>query len=661
MGLQDNSQVQNIQSNNTDGVLKKGIVPIKSEYLVETAMKRSDTQSENITNSNIDMDKPDTCSKKRKRGQNKKRSFNYVDKSEYNLCNRISLGLDLPKNDENEHCKLGHDIEKYLEDLGLQSQNFKKSSYLNCLQDTELSKLTDQCPVFSEFGFCKYGIKCHFRTAHTIILEDKESRNSTENFRQLINTKIIKDLQKLAQYCIEFGRLHCVVSNELLDHLVFGSSNIRDSKILSFRLKKGQYSFKKSSLYLKSKKSVQKVEPELVVINADGSSCSSTIESEVDVFSSDKIGPIDTNYKKRIYWGGKTYLAPLTTVGNLPFRRICKKFGVDITCGEMAMSDSILRGNLAELALLKRHKSEDIFGVQICGKSSESLSKCTEILSNLSTFDAIDSLNCDFVDLNMGCPIDQVFNKGLGSGLMQRTGKMYQCIESMTRTSEIPVTLKFRTGISEKKNIAHNHLSEFKRLGVSLCTMHGRSRQQRYTKRADWAYISECAEISKGLGMPFFGNGDVLSYEEYYNNIDTSGVDGVMIGRGALIKPWIFTEIKERRHIDMSSTERFEMLKDFCNYGLTHWGSDTQGVNKTRRYLLEWQSFLYRYVPVGLLEVLPQKMNDRPPKYRGRDELETLMASDNVKDWIKLSEMILGKAGEEFRFTPKHKSNSYEG
>ncbi|PVV02341.1 hypothetical protein BB560_003207, partial [Smittium megazygosporum] len=85
------------------------------------------------------------------------------------------------------------------------------------------------------------------------------------------------------------------------------------------------------------------------------------------------------------------------------------------------------------------------------------------------------------------------------------------------------------------------------------------------------------------------------------------------------------------------------------------------GIHHTRRYLCEWQSFLCRYVPAGLLEVLPAKLNERPPRYYGRDDLETLMASTNVNDWIKISEMMLGPAPENFKFVPKHKSNSYEG
>jgi tRNA-dihydrouridine synthase 3 len=134
-----------------------------------------------------------------------------------------------------------------------------------------------------------------------------------------------------------------------------------------------------------------------------------------------------------------------------------------------------------------------------------------------------------------------------------------------------------------------------------------------------------------------------------------------MLARGALIKPWLPTEIKERRHWDISATERLDILKDYVKFGLTHWGSDQQGVDNTRRFLLEWLSFLCRYVPVGILEGgVPQKMNLRPPAFMcGRSDLETLMLSPHSQDWIKIAEMLLGPVPEGFQFEPKHKARSY--
>lgn len=101
------------------------------------------------------------------------------------------------------------------------------------------------------------------------------------------------------------------------------------------------------------------------------------------------------------------------------------------------------------------------------------------------------------------------------------------------------------------------------------------------------------------------------------------------------------------------------MLFIFSNYGLEHWGSDQQGVQNTRRFLLEWLSFLHRYVPAGLLEKPPQRMSQRPPHYFGRCDLETLLSSANSIDWIRISEMLLGPVQDGFNFIPKHKSNSY--
>ena len=105
--------------------------------------------------------------------------------------------------------------------------------------------------------------------------------------------------------------------------------------------------------------------------------------------------------------------------------------------------------------------------------------------------------------------------------------------------------------------------------GADMVTIHGRSREQRYTKLADWDYIGQVVQSCSP--MPMFGNGDVFNYEDYNEFKARSGASGCMIARGALIKPWIFTEIKEQRHWDISATERLDLIKDYANYGLEHW------------------------------------------------------------------------------------------
>ncbi|XP_053718318.1 tRNA-dihydrouridine(47) synthase [NAD(P)(+)]-like [Synchiropus splendidus] len=537
---------------------------------------------------------------KKYRGQNKSRPHTKpTTYEEKRLC--LSVLQD------NKECRFGtkcfyyHDIGEYLA--------------------VKPADIGDSCYIYETFGKCPYSLTCRFAKTHT-----------TPDFKNME----IADLVKANE-----GRT--VVKNTL-------------DKDLQFQLKKRQVKFEKSTEFLKTlndNKNVDATEDSLGVANV----------AEEDEVIPEKAAPVktvgpltDTDVvklraceKKQVDFADKLYLAPLTTCGNLPFRRVCKRFGADITCGEMAMCTNLLQGQQSEWALLKRHESEDLFGVQVEGCFPDTMTKCAELINN--------NIEVDFVDINSGCPIDLVYKKGGGCGLMTRTKKFAQIIKGMNYVLDVPLTVKIRTGVQEKTNIAHKLIPEMKKWGVSMITLHGRSREQRYTKLADWDYISTCSKLASPV--PLFGNGDILSYEDAMRAKET-GVSGIMIARGALIKPWIFTEIKESRHWDISSAERLDILRDFSNFGLEHWGSDTRGVEKTRTFLLEWLSFMCRYIPVGLLERVPLKINERPPYYMGRDYLETLMASQNVGDWVRISEMLLGPVPNNFNFLPKHKANSYK-
>ncbi|KAK9165243.1 hypothetical protein Scep_000434 [Stephania cephalantha] len=432
-----------------------------------------------------------------------------------------------------------------------------------------------------------------------------------------------------------------------------------------------------------------------------------------DVLSSEADGAslkLHPREKKLIDFRGKLYLAPLTTVGNLPFRRVCKELGADITCGEMAMCTNLLQiyvssgcktlyglnfsvlllidaaylrqvnitldaryasicvhafsmciqgsdnrvsiGQASEWALLRRHSSEDLFGVQICGAYPDTVARTVELISQ--------ECEVDFIDINMGCPIDIVVNKGAGSSLLTKPMRMKNIIEAASAIVEKPLTVKVRTGFLEGRNRIDSMIADISKWGASALTIHGRSRQQRYSKLADWDYIYQCARKAPDT-FQVLGNGDVCSYLHWNKHLsDCPQLSACMIARGALIKPWIFTEIKEQRHWDITASERLDILKDFTRCGLEHWGSDSKGVETTRHFLLEWLSYTCRYVPVGLLDVIPQQLNWRPPSYFGRNDLETLMASDSAADWIRISEMLLGKVPAGFSFAPKHKSNAYD-
>lgn len=401
--------------------------------------------------------------------------------------------------------------------------------------------------------------------------------------------------------------------------------------------------------------------------------------------------PLRPSEKRRLYFGVETpILAPLTTQGNLPYRRLCSSLGATFTYSEMAMSLPLLQGQKSEWALMKAHESDvqpptftakgnivydydqnrDLkFGAQIAANKPWLAVKTTEVLTSLLP------KGLRVVDLNVGCPIDLVYREGAGSALMDAPYKLEKMLRGMNLVSgETPVTVKIRTGTRDKQPTALKLVdrlvlgspqSRGEACGVAAITLHGRSRQQRYTRSADWEYIGETAALIKSLnekadalvdtvgevderdlpnghetsrnGKVFFlGNGDVFSHKHYYDHFEHAGVDGVMAGRGALIKPWLFEEIQAGQYLDKSSSERLSIIERFCRYGLEAWGSDEIGVGQTRRFLLEWLSFACRYVPIGLLEYLPPNIQDRPPRFRGRDELETLMASDNYLDWIKI-------------------------
>ncbi|WAQ95070.1 DUS3L-like protein [Mya arenaria] len=636
-----------------------GVAKIKPEFLLLDYKPTLDTEyvSEEVKQqlegaaNDIDENEPSGPPNKKikLKGRNKQRPKGKKIEASDKLCPAIMQERECSFGDK---CKFNHDKAKFIaskrEDIG------------------------SECYLFKTYGKCPYGIACRFAKSHM-----------TEDFKNVVNAEVAEKnsreshitnvLKKDLQVSLWKRRYDFSKSDKVLEKVCPWS---KDQKRRDFNKNTNIAPNKGDNVETENKAEVGSVAAEsserkesssILAQSNNGASDGSAVgngqqhvvaerlSANVDAASgieceNTSVADLNVPEAKKIDFSDKLYLAPLTTVGNLPFRRICKRFGVDVTCGEMAVCTNLLQGQQSEWALLKRHESEDIFGVQLCGGYPDSMTRCSQLIC--------ETMDVDFIDINCGCPIDLIFNKGEGSALMGRTGKFEQIVNSMRSVMDVPLTVKLRTGIYDNRNIAHTLMPRLREWGVSLTTLHGRSRQQRYTKLADWDYIQECAKAA--APMPLFGNGDIMSYEDANLRRQQTGVAGLMIARGALIKPWVFTEIKEQRHWDISSTERYDMLKDYVNFGLDHWGSDSQGVENTRRFLLEWLSFLYRYIPVGLLDRVPQQINERPPYYKGRNDLETLMASPNCGDWLKISEMLLGPVPIGFNFLPKHKANAYK-
>ena len=537
-----------------------------------------------------------------------------------NQCNLIdplirkTKKLKSDNNDEHENnslkeCKYSHDIKGYW------NARIKQ-------QDQEQQENETICPNFLTFGYCPSGITCIYAKSHTnfdtfeqiILKDDKKESPNGHGFKQEMN-QILYQLKR-NEYKYDANTTN----------IINIMNNWRDNALYTQEKEKLHQELKESSSFNNNPNN-----------------------SNINEWNLNDM--LFTNTTKEINWKDKVYLAPLTTVGNLPFRRVCKNFGVDITCGEMAIASNIIQAQVSEWALLKRHKSEDIYGVQIAVKHIDNAAKVCSLIK--------DYVDCDFVDLNVGCPIDLICNKGMGSKLMTRPVRLWDLGKTMSLSlynSPIATTIKMRKGWNENSINANEIISSLSYSGFSSFAIHGRTRQQRYTKRADWNYIQSLGQHHQTI----IGNGDIFTVHDY-NRAKEKNIETVMVARGALIKPWIFTEIKEQKDWDITSSERFEFLKDFTNYGLEHWGSDRSGVERTRKFLLEWLSFLWRYVPIGIQErPISYSLNLRPYNYVGRNDLETLFASKHSDDWIRITEMLLGKVPNDYNFTPKHISNSWQ-
>ena len=224
-------------------------------------------------------------------------------------------------------------------------------------------------------------------------------------------------------------------------------------------------------------------------------------------------------------------LAPMAGVTDLSYRKLCKEQGCGLVVTEMVSAKAILYKNRNTQELLRIRDEERPAAVQLFGSDAGIMGEIAQVVSEG---------NCDLIDVNMGCPVPKIVNNGEGSALLKEPKKVEAILTAMVKRSKKPVTVKIRKGFNDASVNAVEIAKIAEGCGVAAVAVHGRTREQLYSGKADWEIIRQVKEAVK---IPVIGNGDVTGAKEAKAMLDLTGCDGVMIGRGAKGNPWIFSQI----------------------------------------------------------------------------------------------------------------------
>jgi len=226
-------------------------------------------------------------------------------------------------------------------------------------------------------------------------------------------------------------------------------------------------------------------------------------------------------------------LGPMAGVTDLPFRLLCKEMGCNMLYTEMVSAKAILYKNKNTKELLNIDKNEHPVGVQLFGSDPD-------IMAQIAA--QVEEGECDFIDINMGCPVPKIVNNGEGSALLKQPKLVEEILTKMVKAVNKPVTVKIRKGFENGTVYAAEIAKIAESCGVSAIAVHGRTREQYYSGKADWDVIKD---VKKAVKIPVIGNGDIFSAEDAKAMKEYTGCDGLMVARGARGNPWIFREIKE--------------------------------------------------------------------------------------------------------------------
>jgi len=224
-------------------------------------------------------------------------------------------------------------------------------------------------------------------------------------------------------------------------------------------------------------------------------------------------------------------LAPMEDVTDKPFRLLCKEMGADVLYTEFANCEAVIRNVTRELEKMAVTDVERPMGVQIYGSNPESLERAAAVA---------ESAGADFVDFNAGCWVKKIANRGDGAGLLRDLPRFQLAVAAIQRGTRLPVTVKTRLGWDDNNIVALEVARMLENMGVQTMTLHCRTRVQGYSGKADWSWLARIREVSS---IPLIANGDILTAQDV-QACYAFGCDGVMIGRAAIQRPWVFRDIK---------------------------------------------------------------------------------------------------------------------
>ncbi|GET32725.1 tRNA-dihydrouridine synthase [Prolixibacter bellariivorans] len=216
------------------------------------------------------------------------------------------------------------------------------------------------------------------------------------------------------------------------------------------------------------------------------------------------------------------------------FRYICKKYGADVMSTEFISSEALIRDVNKTMRKMTLFEFDRPIAIQIYGANIDSMVEAAKLAETFQP---------NYIDINFGCPMKKIAGKGAGSGLLRDIPKMIEMASQIVKAVNLPVTAKTRVGWDDNDKPIVEVSERLQDVGIQMLALHGRTRQQLYTGEADWEMIGK-VKSNPRFKIPLIGNGDINGPEKAKKARDISGVDGLMIGRGAIGRPWIFREIK---------------------------------------------------------------------------------------------------------------------